>query len=796
MALAKLQAAASKVGQVKALGASPVQDDAPTIKVCVRLRPFIKEEIEGERSGGQTQLCISMPTETSIEMYGKDEETRHFDFDRCFWSHNEEHPLYATQETLQKELGETMLEQAMAGFNNCIFAYGQTGSGKSFSVLGGTGEARGLLPRVVEGLFDHIAKLPPDTNAKTLVAFLEIYNEQLADLLAQDATGKDRKLEVKQHPVLGTIIPGLTEAAVASCEEVMALVDYGTTMRHVSATAMNATSSRSHCIFTFKTSVSESGGVAKMSQTHLVDLAGSERAGRTKATGDRLKEGAAINQSLSTLARVISELAKKQKKKSNPPFRDSKLTYILKESLAGNSKTVMMAAISPNVLDYDETLSTLKFAQSVKQVQTKAVQNAVNEGGVEAQLRKELEDLKAQLAQAQTSGPGGDALSSEEEEAARRRLKEQEELCAWFGKDWDTLLAQERQRMQKRRATLKTDMAELASLREKYENMEETEQDNEENSDDDDDDDAEAVCPLVGIVTEDDGSAPEGGRNSITLKPKSSLAVVGPAAIELLQGPNALNRSNDLSKALQKLNADVSEVDNVLEKIEKPGGDGVRLRAVVLIDPEEGRVRAELLVQSKTFPSTSAWTGWNDCLEDGDELGTEESKLPEPGEEWMSGSELRKRLTWLKACKSMGAGKTKERSGAELWAAAKEVASGGAGGKSSNAADQAELTRLRDLVAELEAAREKDQEEMSKLRQAKLHAEGEKSRLEAISEAKEASLAERQNRPANFKLEKNTERQERARDVAKAIAASFENAIGAIDAAQEALAHVRPAAEK
>merc|ERR1711974_234150 len=156
------------------------------------------------------------------------------------------------------------------GFNNCIFAYGQTGSGKSFSVLGGTGEARGLLPRVVEGLFKHTQALPPGTTCKTIVAFLEIYNEHIRDLLEQrDPSHQDKdhpkKLEVKQHPVLGTIIPGLTEAAVDTCQEVLDLVEYGAALRHVSATAMNAASSRSHCIFTFKISVSDTDGQAKMS---------------------------------------------------------------------------------------------------------------------------------------------------------------------------------------------------------------------------------------------------------------------------------------------------------------------------------------------------------------------------------------------------------------------------------------------------------------------------------------------------------------------------------------------------
>eukprot|EP00434_Breviolum_minutum_P020442 symbB.v1.2.018026.t1/scaffold1374.1/size123604/8 len=492
-----------------------------------------------------------MPSETQVrilDLEDPDDDSRAFEFDRCYWSHSSDHQFFATQQTLQSELGETMLEHAMNGFNNCIFAYGQTGSGKSYSVLGGKDEERGLLPRVVEGLFDHFAKLPEGATYKTLVAFMEIYNEQIRDLLAP-ADSEIKKLEVKQHPVLGTIVPGLTEAAVASCEEVLNLVDYGTQMRHVSATAMNATSSRSHCIFTFKTSLTEPDQPSKVSQTHLVDLAGSERAGRTKATGDRLKEGAAINQSLSTLARVISELAKsaKTKKKPNPPFRESKLTYILKESLCGNSKTVMMAAISPNFLDYDETLSTLKFAQSVKQVQTKAVQNAVNMSSVEAQLRAELNALKSQLQAYQ------DSVDSDELGFLKRRLDEQEQLCAYYGKDWDSLLAEEKNRMDERRTSLHpsalTGLENLQKLKKIKDSV---------TSDDDiEDEDVESfTCSLL-MLGKPIEETPREGRTSLVAPIRSSLAVVGPMAQQLLS-KNKRSQSELLRKQLDDFSTKIA----------------------------------------------------------------------------------------------------------------------------------------------------------------------------------------------------------------------------------------------
>merc|ERR1712232_1468159 len=132
--------------------------------------------------GGQCDLCVAMPTRTQVQITAKG-VVKKFEFDRCYWSHNKEHKDFATQEIVYKELGVNMLTNAMHGFNNCIFAYGQTGSGKSYSVLGGAGKEKGMLPRVVEGLFDHLQKQGKDATCKTMVAFLEIYNEQIHDLL-------------------------------------------------------------------------------------------------------------------------------------------------------------------------------------------------------------------------------------------------------------------------------------------------------------------------------------------------------------------------------------------------------------------------------------------------------------------------------------------------------------------------------------------------------------------------------------------------------------------------------------
>lgn len=516
-AVGKMQLVAKVAGTEVGGGGDDGEDMAegsPTIKVCVRVRPFIKEELEGGRSGGVVECCIEMPTKTSVVMTGKGPEPKVYEFDRCYWSHSADHPLYATQETLYQEQGIDMINKAMKGYNNCIFAYGQTGSGKSFSVVGGKKlEDQGLLPRVVTGLFERFTSLPPNVKKLCKVSFLEVYNEQINDLLADkgvsnevDEDGspvrkKDQKLEVRQSPTLGTFIPGLCECPVESRDEVMALVDYGMTLRAVSATAMNATSSRSHCMFSFKTNIEEDGKAAR-SQTHLVDLAGSERAGRTKASGDRLKEGAAINQSLSALARVISELAKmadkKNKKKINVPWRQSKLTFILKDSLSGNSMTAMMAAISPNMPDYEETVSTMQFCQTVKMVQTSGKKNLVGEGGTEALLKAEIEKLRAEVAE----------LLKEKEAREQLLVSEQNP-----GEQRKSTLA----RLEARRAIMEDgDSTEMQHLRNWYETLAAAQEG---------DEDAGGVAADVSEDDEDSDEDEDEGEDGVFEKPKSKATV-------------------------------------------------------------------------------------------------------------------------------------------------------------------------------------------------------------------------------------------------------------------------------
>jgi len=443
-----------------------------TVKVCVRVRPFIKEETEGTRNGaGPLECCITMDSESSMTITGQrkgqsGDMVSTLDFDRCFWSHTREHPLFADQASIYEEFGTNLLGNIIEGYNNCLFAYGQTGSGKSFSILGDNhGENAGLLPRMVMGAFEQFAE-QEEMIFKCVVSCLEIYQENIADLLLDDEALRKKaqksvdatKLNVREHPEYGTFIPGLTEVAVGSQKEVMDLLDYAMSVRHVAETAMNATSSRSHCIFTFKTSVSKKGDdISKMSQTHIVDLAGSERAARTAATGDRLKEGASINQSLSALALVISELTSKAK--TVPPFRTSKLTHILKESLCGNSKTIMMAALSPSARDYAETMSTLKFAQSVKLVQTKAKVNAVSEKAIDAKMQHEVQELQAKLKELQNDKHHDQQRISEMQRQLLDSKDHYQHTTNMFGSHWEETLQKDRLRFKKRVGLLQESVA-------------------------------------------------------------------------------------------------------------------------------------------------------------------------------------------------------------------------------------------------------------------------------------------------------------------------------------------------
>lgn len=312
---------------------------------------------------------------------GKIPEDKSFTFDNSFWSHDESDEHYAEQEDVYNCLGEEFLDHNFEGYHTCIFAYGQTGSGKSYTMMG-TPEQPGLIPRTCEDLFQRIeSSQSPDVSYNIRVSYFEVYNEHVRDLLVP-RTDPPNYLRIRESPSEGPYIKDLTEVTARNYIELMRYMRKGDVSRTTASTKMNDTSSRSHAVFTITLKqihhdLSTDETTERTARIRLVDLAGSERAKSTEATGQRLREGSNINKSLTSLGRVIAALADpkqgrpgKRRGKDIVPYRDSILTWLLKDSLGGNSKTAMIACIAPS--DYEETLSTLRYADQAKHIRTRA----------------------------------------------------------------------------------------------------------------------------------------------------------------------------------------------------------------------------------------------------------------------------------------------------------------------------------------------------------------------------------------------------------------------------------------
>lgn len=334
---------------------------------------------------------------------GKVVEEKTFTFDNSFWSHDEDDPHYATQEDVYNCLGEEFLDHNFEGYHTCIFAYGQTGSGKSYTMMG-TPDNPGLIPRTCEDLFQRIENSQsPDVTYHVRVSYFEVYNEHVRDLLVP-RTDPPYYLKIRESPTDGPYVKDLTDVPVRNFSEVLRYMRKGDASRTIASTKMNDTSSRSHAVFTIMLKqmhhdLTTDETIERTARIRLVDLAGSERAKATEATGQRLREGSNINKSLTTLGRVIAALAdnkpgRGRKNKDIVPYRDSILTWLLKDSLGGNSKTAMIACISPS--DYDETLSTLRYADQAKRIRTRAVinQDHVSAAERDAQIAEMAETIR------------------------------------------------------------------------------------------------------------------------------------------------------------------------------------------------------------------------------------------------------------------------------------------------------------------------------------------------------------------------------------------------------------------
>ncbi|XP_048664878.1 kinesin-like protein KIF1A isoform X28 [Marmota marmota marmota] len=376
-----------------------------SVKVAVRVRPFNSREMSRD---SKCIIQMSGSTTTIVNPKQPKETPKSFSFDYSYWSHTSPEDLnYASQKQVYRDIGEEMLQHAFEGYNVCIFAYGQTGAGKSYTMMGKQEkDQQGIIPQLCEDLFSRINDTTNDNMSYSVeVSYMEIYCERVRDLLNPKNKGN---LRVREHPLMGPYVEDLSKLAVTSYNDIQDLMDSGNKARTVAATNMNETSSRSHAvfniIFTQKRHDAETDiTTEKVSKISLVDLAGSERADSTGAKGTRLKEGANINKSLTTLGKVISALAemdsgpnknKKKKKTDFIPYRDSVLTWLLRENLGGNSRTAMVAALSPADINYDETLSTLRYADRAKQIRCNAIINEDPNNKLIRELKDEVTRLR------------------------------------------------------------------------------------------------------------------------------------------------------------------------------------------------------------------------------------------------------------------------------------------------------------------------------------------------------------------------------------------------------------------
>ncbi|GIZ46372.1 hypothetical protein CKM354_000949900 [Cercospora kikuchii] len=426
---------------------TPTDRDGGHVKVVVRCRKFIKREIDAGqpcivRMNPTTQETTILPPELSEDQLRnsrKQYEQKTFTFDKSFWSVNDSDAHFAGQSDIYNSFGEEFLDHNFDGYHTCIFAYGQTGSGKSYTMMG-TPEQPGLIPRTCRGLFERVeAEQSGSITYNVHVSYFEIYNEHVKDLLTP-RTNPPTYLKIRESKGEGVFVQNLTDEKVECYEDIERVMKMGDLNRTTASTKMNDTSSRSHAVFTLtlkqiQADLSDDSTIERVARMRLVDLAGSERAGRTEATGQRLREGGNINQSLTTLGRVIAALADPKRQRASRmgglqnqakrraevvPYRDSVLTWLLRDSLGGNSKTAMVACISPT--DYEETLSTLRYADQAKRIRTKAHvnQDARSAAERDAQIMEMAETIK----QLQLSVNNAATRKRDEADRARDELED------------------------------------------------------------------------------------------------------------------------------------------------------------------------------------------------------------------------------------------------------------------------------------------------------------------------------------------------------------------------------------
>uniref|UniRef100_A0A663LRQ1 plus-end-directed kinesin ATPase n=1 Tax=Athene cunicularia TaxID=194338 RepID=A0A663LRQ1_ATHCN len=429
-----------------------------SVKVAVRVRPFNSREMSRE---SKCIIQMSGSTTTILNPKQPKETPKSFSFDYSYWSHTTPADInYASQKQVYCDIGEEMLQHAFEGYNVCIFAYGQTGAGKSYTMMGKQEkDQQGIIPQLCEDLFSRINDTTNDNMSYSVeVSYMEIYCERVRDLLNPKNKGN---LRVREHPLMGPYVEDLSKLAVTSYNDIQDLMDSGNKARTVAATNMNETSSRSHAVFNIIFTQKRHDAETDITTEKCCSEIGPEHLGFSSLH----QEGANINKSLTTLGKVISALAEMNKKKKKTdfiPYRDSVLTWLLRENLGGNSRTAMVAALSPADINYDETLSTLRYADRAKQIRCNAVINEDPNNKLIRELKDEVARLR-DLLYAQglgdiiDSSPSSSlsALSSRAasvaslherimfapgSEEAIERLKETEKIIAELNETWEEKL--------------------------------------------------------------------------------------------------------------------------------------------------------------------------------------------------------------------------------------------------------------------------------------------------------------------------------------------------------------------
>ncbi|XP_037541862.1 kinesin-like protein KIF3C [Nematolebias whitei] len=365
-----------------------------SVKVVVRCRPLNRKEESNGPAGGIVQMDLRLGQVILRNPRAPPSEPQKtFTFDAVYDANSKQRELY-------DESVRPLIDSVLAGFNGTIFAYGQTGTGKTYTMQGAwlDPEKQGVIPNAFDHIFTHISRSQSDKQYLVRASYLEIYREEIRDLLDPNH-GNTRGLELRESPETRVYVQDLTSCVCKSIKEIEEVMNVGNQARAVGTTDMNEYSSRSHALFLITVECSQPGPDGRkhirVGRLNLVDLAGSERQAKTGVQGERLKEAAKINLSLSALGNVISALA--DGRSSHVPYRDSKLTRLLQDSLGGNAKTVMVATLGPAPQHYDETLTTLRYANRAKNIQN---QPRVNEDPKDALLRefqKEIARLRAQL---------------------------------------------------------------------------------------------------------------------------------------------------------------------------------------------------------------------------------------------------------------------------------------------------------------------------------------------------------------------------------------------------------------